>query len=577
MTCVLWPSPGLHVTFYAAVEEALKLQVSLVIASKTVVHLPDRILHKENKSTLRIIGCVDDSEESRPLLISSGHSMFQVGGRGATLVVENLFLRHICFREHHKDIGGVFFALHKSKVEVINCNLESEYGFGVWAVQQAAVKLSNCKVSSASRSGCVSFGRSSLSMERCTVHDCSIHGVCSRGTTVINLKSCDIISSGTRGVYAYHNVTLHMSDTSITNTQSAEHAAVDLWGCSLESSCRDVDSRSGITDSGSTDTLITDTGTATVATANYDAVHALNQKQNVIAKYSLRNDKMAATLSSEARITQTNQPILTCSSFLNYSCTFSEVKKAANSLNITLVRCNISGNKGLGLRTRQCKSYGHGSQIIGSIVNCDLQNNDCGNVLEIIDSDDHQINSDFVDKAAEVEKCDMRSAGDSPAHQHPLNIQSRNLANKSIIWEFERDDHDPSAEFIPYSSVSRSLKGTWQAYDTAISLFIQKKYDIFLDRTNKSCSNASCHFKEKGAGARMDDELHNWCDGIGQKKNDNDNEGSDDEELQLTCSDIVLPVPYERYQIDFILMQQTNTETYYMRSIRQRNCSPRLE
>ena len=146
MIGVLWPSSHPHVTFYEAVEEAVKSQIPLVIAPKTVVHLSERILLKENKSILRIVGFTDDDDvDTRPSIICSGHSIFQVGGRGATLIIENLCLKHTCFRDHHKDIGGVIFALHKAKVEAINCNLYSEYGFGVWAVQQAAVKLTNCK------------------------------------------------------------------------------------------------------------------------------------------------------------------------------------------------------------------------------------------------------------------------------------------------------------------------------------------------------------------------------------------------------------------------------------------------
>ena len=189
MKFVSWPSTGLHSSFYAAVSDAISLQVPLVIAAKTVINLSERILLKENKTTLRIIGCSNSIGDDRPLIISSGHSIFQVGGRGATLIVENLRLKHTCYREHHKDIGSVFFALHKAKIEVKGCDMISENGFGVWAVQQAAVKLTNCKISSTLRSGCVSFGRSSLFMENCNVHDCKIHGVCSRGTTNISLKS----------------------------------------------------------------------------------------------------------------------------------------------------------------------------------------------------------------------------------------------------------------------------------------------------------------------------------------------------------------------------------------------------
>jgi hypothetical protein len=172
---IFWPSSS--ASFDDVIEEAISKQIPLVIAVDTVVHLTERIYHKLNNSILRIIGCSDGNEASRPLIISSAHSVFQIGGRGATLIIENLRLHHTCFREHHKDIGAVVFGLNRSKIQVSNCELLSDYGFGVWAVQRAIVGLNSCRVRSVTRSGCVSFGRSSVYMNDCTVHDCLLHGV----------------------------------------------------------------------------------------------------------------------------------------------------------------------------------------------------------------------------------------------------------------------------------------------------------------------------------------------------------------------------------------------------------------
>ena len=611
MIGVLWPSSHPHVTFYEAVEEAVKSQIPLVIAPKTVVHLSERILLKENKSILRIVGFTDDDDvDTRPSIICSGHSIFQVGGRGATLIIENLCLKHTCFRDHHKDIGGVIFALHKAKVEAINCNLYSEYGFGVWAVQQAAVKLTNCKISSALRSGCVSFGRSSLYMDRCTVHDCGIHGVCSRGNAAINIKSCKIISSGTRGVYAYHNVTLNMSHTSIENTKSAEHAAVDLWGCGLGSSCRDVNLISGASDSESDYAINSDmiSGTLDAVTVD-DTTCDVDQKSTL--KHQVENkskgqncDKEAtdkqgrdlelefhanssgAHLSDESKIQSTIDLVSTCENILEYSRIFSRKKNIADCLNITFLRCNISGNKGLGLRTRQGRPNERGCCIAGSIVDCNLQNNDRGNVLDINDCDNDLLGGDDTlgnrghDESEMRENPDIPLYGDLPASLSQLTFQSKitntnNVPNSSldlgIIWEYEVDDSKANAHLLSPSSSSLRRRSTWQAYDPLVSSFIQLMYVTFL---NRSTSSSSTNEEAAVHTDRVQLCVNAECDQINEEK---DCERTNDEDDDLKYFEIVLPVPYERYRIDFHAMQQTNTETYYMRSIRNRKSVQRTE
>jgi hypothetical protein len=179
MSEVKWPALDPNTTFDEAIDDAISRHVPLLISRNTIITLTDRILLKTNGATLRVIGVSNGDACSRPLIISSAHSLFQVGGRGATLILENLNLRHSCFRDEYKDIGAVVFCLHKAKVHITDCDILSDHGFGIWAVQRATVRLNNCTVSSSSRSGCVSFGRSSLSMVGCTIHDCKIHGVCS--------------------------------------------------------------------------------------------------------------------------------------------------------------------------------------------------------------------------------------------------------------------------------------------------------------------------------------------------------------------------------------------------------------
>ena len=66
------------------------------------------------------------------------------------------------------------------------------------------------------------------------------------------------------------------------------------------------------------------------------------------------------------------------------------------------------------------------------------------------------------------------------------------------------------------------------------------------------------------------------CEHISDEKDcERSHDESEDDELKYF--EIVLPAPYERYQINFLAMQQTNRETYYMRAIRYRKCVQRTE
>ena len=185
---VRWPSaaedeiPDHHETsFLLALQKAIEHQVPLVIGEAVKLELTERIFHKLNSTLLHIVGEGSIDPDTRPIVTSCGHSVFQCGGRRARLILENIVIEHTCFREHHKEIGACIFGLNQSLITIKNCNLQSHHGFAVWGVQRANIELEQCDISSVSRSGCVSFGRSCLSISRCRVHHCRLHGVCTRG------------------------------------------------------------------------------------------------------------------------------------------------------------------------------------------------------------------------------------------------------------------------------------------------------------------------------------------------------------------------------------------------------------
>ena len=186
---VRWPSEetpaeSREISFLRALQMAIEHQVPLVIGEAVKLELSERIFHKLNSTLLHIIG--EGFMDTRPVLTSSGHSVFQCGGRRARLILDNIVIEHTCFREHHKDIGACIFGLNQSLITITNCQLRSHHGFAVWGVQRANISLESCDISSASRSGCVSFGRSCLSVAHCRIHHCRLHGVCTRGGTYMH-------------------------------------------------------------------------------------------------------------------------------------------------------------------------------------------------------------------------------------------------------------------------------------------------------------------------------------------------------------------------------------------------------
>jgi hypothetical protein len=161
--------------------------------------------------------------------IGNGYCIFQVSGRNSKLTLENISLHHRCHRVEKTEIGACVFAMHKSSIDISNCNLISDHGFSVWAVQNAKVSIRNKSVmTSYTRSGCVSFGQSEVTVIDSIIKDCYQHGLCARGRVSVRLERTEFINNGVRAIYCYQHARMTMHDCIITQTQSNEHAAIDI-------------------------------------------------------------------------------------------------------------------------------------------------------------------------------------------------------------------------------------------------------------------------------------------------------------------------------------------------------------
>ena len=553
MDRLLWPSTGPSISFEDAVDHAILKKQPLFISSNSVINLSERILLKTNGSMLHIVGLSDDTPDARPLIISSAHSIFQVGGRGAALKIENMRLRHTCHRHEYKDIGGVIFALHKAKVEAVNCEMLSDHGFGIWAVQRASISLTNCRISSSSRSGCVSFGKSSLSMEGCTVYDCSIHGVCSRGTTFLSIRGCSIISSGIRGIYAYHNVSLSMTDTVVSGTKSCDHAAVDLWSCSPKSSCRDEGENDP--EVAQADVMEDDLPAQTKLQSNQLAT-TLNIHNEVESVVSVVGKKDLKNLHSIDELRK------------NSIFSFELAGNATEGLHVNLLRCVISDNSGVGLKIRQGQPGSGKSRIRGSISQCNLHDNAQGNVTEILDEtvDKPELNLVKHLQNSETSIIDvMLSAGSPTSVASGINVTKTDAKHGGeasiMVWEFERDD--PAITSTGKSEVTGPL---WQGYNPSVTAFIEAKYRSYQRRCGLLDATKSNPSGDADAASDIPVKSRRVNRSVKGDSEDSDNDSQCSAEPQ--SRKILLPHPYSRYAIDFSTMQQTNLETHYMRAVR---------
>lgn len=232
MNIIKWSnSSNVYESFHHACDDAINNNKIIEIDSNTIITIDNSIIIKNNSNTLIIKG-ISSNDNDKPMIIGSGHSVFQIGGRKTSLIIDNVIINHTCNRNDKSDIGACVFGLYKSTININNCNLISTYGFSIWAVQQCSISVSNSNICSKSRSGCVIFGKSNSIFNNVSINDCKQHGICSRGETTVIVNNSTIINSGVRGIYGYHNVTLTMNDCIVSGTSSKNAAAVDCWSIS---------------------------------------------------------------------------------------------------------------------------------------------------------------------------------------------------------------------------------------------------------------------------------------------------------------------------------------------------------
>lgn len=221
-----WPST-IYNNFQELIENAITKNIAIKIKEDTHIKLDTTILIKNNSSKLKISGeCNNNS--NRPIITSSGHSIFQVGGRHTFLIIENIILNHVCYQKNQNDIGAVIFGLNLSNIQCNNCLLTSNHGFGIWAVQRSIIEINSCHIISTNRSGCVCFGKSNLLIKTSTISDCEVHNVCIRGTATIKLIHCKLLNANKRSLYGYQQSKVIIEDCLIEGTKCNDFAAIEM-------------------------------------------------------------------------------------------------------------------------------------------------------------------------------------------------------------------------------------------------------------------------------------------------------------------------------------------------------------
>jgi hypothetical protein len=391
-----------------------------------------------------------------------------------------------------------------------------------------------------------------------------------------------------------------MTDCTIAGTKSSQHAAVDLWGCSLES--RDAGTEiTSVVNENENENINEDEdasqikrnggGAAAAAAATVDdlAEHATSVPVSTGDDTSIQSDIHSSenVNNFQSLIEIINNPNLSSSSCLATS------KSVQGSLDVRLLRCVVADNEGVGLRIRHGKKRGEegsSSSITGFISDCQLYNNAKGNVLRLFDEseDDDESKSKGMKegkKYSEEQKTkytqkqknrgtniSVQSKADSTlstlsdsSRQADLNPTQQSVFQ--IRWEFERDD--PSINLDTYSLIDQSSSSSsWQSYDTASVACLEVAYEAFI----KNCSATTATDIDYNAN-RIADDITNENYNLPVERGDNDGieDGEVDfEDLGCSSDEVLLPAPLCRYRVNLRIMQQTNSETHYMRAVRRR-------
>jgi len=159
-----------------------------------------------------------------------GHSIFEVGGNPRGLLdLSGCKLQHLPQgHSAQQKLGAAVFVRAKGRLSMVDCEVASEAGFGLWLVQKASASLVGCRVGPCGRSSVCVFEDSRFEMEGSGIYGAMPHGICARGNATVTVTRSEIDGAQTRAVYCYHSATLELSETRISNTRFGTAAAVQV-------------------------------------------------------------------------------------------------------------------------------------------------------------------------------------------------------------------------------------------------------------------------------------------------------------------------------------------------------------
>jgi hypothetical protein len=163
-------------------------------------------------------------------ITGAGHSLFAISGNRCFVTLNGLSLQHLGAPGGFvkRESGAAVWVRGKSVVTLVDCNVASEQGFGLWLVQRAIVLADGCKLVGCGRSGAVLFERAQLTFRHGVIEGAKLHGICQRGDTKSIVEDSAISGCGNRGVYAYHNASVTLQRTAVTDTKWAAASAVQV-------------------------------------------------------------------------------------------------------------------------------------------------------------------------------------------------------------------------------------------------------------------------------------------------------------------------------------------------------------
>jgi hypothetical protein len=164
-------------------------------------------------------------------IVGDGHALFHVGGsRSGLLEIVDCELahRHSSLREEKRARGAAILVRGKGRLELRNCTISSQAGFGLWLVQKGRALVTQSTFTGSGRSTICAFENARIELQGCTILDAQPHAVCARGDTRVTLHGCTILRAEVRAIYCYHSSALEVVDTLISGTRLVEAAAVQI-------------------------------------------------------------------------------------------------------------------------------------------------------------------------------------------------------------------------------------------------------------------------------------------------------------------------------------------------------------